>query len=351
MIINPILYRHNIRYFLIAMFALANVHFWGVTQILNLPVSPAMTETSITWLLVGVFVFIITNILSFFHPQNGKLILAIVGPVLLSLIVYKINMELCAFFVNDISYLKFLSDSSLYRITVLFFIFLTTTLISMMWYQLGEYEDAKNRKSEMEKMAREAELFRLRQQLQPHFLFNSLNSINALIAKRPDEARAMLHQLSEFLRGTIRRDDDKLTPLQEEMELLRRYLDIEQVRFGHRLQVKFDCQPDALSWKVPPLILQPLLENAIKFGIYGTTGDIKISLDCHIAANYLTIRITNPFDSDMQSPSGTGFGLKSVRRRLYLLYGRADLLETESGDGIFQVLLKIPRPYDQSADN
>ncbi len=351
MIINPILYRNNIRYFLIALFALANVHFWGVTQMLDLPVSPAMTETSITWLLIGVFIFIVTNILSFFHPQNGKLILAIAGPFVLALIVYKINMELCGLFVIDIVYLTFVNGTSLYRFTVLFFIFLSTTLISMMWYQRGEYEDAKNRKSEMEQMAREAELFRLRQQLQPHFLFNSLNSIHALIAKRPEEARAMLNQLSEFLRGTIRRDDDKLTPLKEEMALLRRYLDIEQVRFGHRLQVKFDCQPDAESWKVPPLILQPLLENAIKFGIYGTTGDIEISLDCLIADNYLTIRITNPFDSDMQSPPGTGFGLKSVRRRLYLLYGRADLLESKTGEGIFQVLLKIPKLHDQSADH
>ena len=121
-------------------------------------------------------------------------------------------------------------------------------------------------------MAKESELFKLRQQLQPHFLFNSLNSINALIGNRPDEARKMVQQLSDFLRGTIKKEETQWVTLQEEMQYLQLYLDIEKVRFGNRLSTAIEIGEDVSEMTLPALILQPIVENAIKFGLYDTTG-------------------------------------------------------------------------------
>src|SRR5690606_27683378 len=111
------------------------------------------------------------------------------------------------------------------------------------------------------------ELYNLRQQLQPHFLFNSLNSIIALIGNQPDRAKEMVFQLSDFLRGTLRKDDQQLIPLAEEVDHLKLYLEIEKVRFGHRLEVKIEIPKEAMEKKLPAMIVQPLLENAIKYGL------------------------------------------------------------------------------------
>src|SRR5690606_35869240 len=117
-------------------------------------------------------------------------------------------------------------------------------------------------------LLRSAELAKLRQQLQPHFLFNSLNSISALAGSKPEEARKMVHQLSEFLRGTLHKDEQTLVPFSDELRHLQLYLDIEKVRFGNRLKTEIDTHETCLNLKLPSLILQPVVENAIKFGLY-----------------------------------------------------------------------------------
>ena len=111
-------------------------------------------------------------------------------------------------------------------------------MVSVIWYNWQEQSEQEVRKQDAEKLTKEAELFKLRQQLQPHFLFNSLNSINALIGSRPQEARKMVQQLSDFLRGTIRKEEHQWVTLKEELQYLQLYLDIEKVRFGHRLFTK-----------------------------------------------------------------------------------------------------------------
>ena len=189
---------------------------------------------------------------------------------------------------------------------------------------------------------KEAELIKLRQQLQPHFLFNSLNSISALTTAQPLEARKMVVQLSEFLRGTLKQEDHLIT-LNEELDHLKLYLDIEKIRFGHRLTVDFDASEESMNQLLPSLLLLPLVENSIKFGLYDTVGEIKITIACNMTPNYLLIQIQNPFDKKNTSPlPGTGYGLSSIHRRLYLLYARQDLLLTHTDESIFTTSLKIP---------
>jgi LytS/YehU family sensor histidine kinase len=191
-------------------------------------------------------------------------------------------------------------------------------------------------------MMRDAELQKLQLQLQPHFLFNSLNSINALILVNPSRAREMVQQLSDFLRTTLKRADEHWITLYQELVYLQLYLSIEKVRFGHRLDVQIECDEQIKLWLIPPLLIQPLVENAIKFGLYGTTESVVIRMQTQRIGDSLQIIISNPFDADMQPAEGSGFGLNGLKRRLYLLYARNDLLTTTIEENHFTVQLTLP---------
>jgi len=222
-------------------------------------------------------------------------------------------------------------------------------MISLLWYHTEELQESLHLKSETEAIAKDAELYSLRQQLQPHFLFNSLNSISALVGSDPELSRKMINQLSAFLRGTLNKEDNGRISLAEELEHLELYLDIEKVRFGHRLKTVLDVHDtDSV---LPPMILQPIVENAIKFGLYDTIGVVTIELIAQRIANDLVIAVRNPYDPETADPrKGTGFGLSSIRRRLFLLFSRNDLVTTSYDQLQFTTIVKIPQ-HDQSNNN
>jgi LytS/YehU family sensor histidine kinase len=154
----------------------------------------------------------------------------------------------------------------------------------------------------------------------------------------------MTFQLSDFLRGTLRKDDTQLISLSDEIKHLELYLEIEKVRFGHRLNTIFQYDDEVLSSKVPAMIVQPLMENAIKHGLYNVTGDVLIETIIKLENQLLTISISNPFDEDQfYNSKGTGFGLTSIQRRLFLLYSRTDLLQIRKHDQQFTATIKIPQ--------
>lgn len=244
----------------------------------------------------------------------------------------------------DEYYTDFLEKSMPIRSIISLLVLTFLTITNWLLYNIQEQKEKEQRRNDAEQLVKEAELARLRQQLQPHFLFNSLNSISALAGTKPNEARKMIQQLSDFLRGTLKKDEQQTVPFNEEIEHLKLYLEIEKVRFGHRLQVDININPEDLDAYLPPLLLQPIVENAIKFGLYDTVDDITISISAHVENNVLQVQIKNPFDSDTQQANeGTGFGLSSVQRRLFLLYARNDLMTTDKKDGQFTTALKIPQ--------
>lgn len=217
-------------------------------------------------------------------------------------------------------------------------------ILSMAANSMQEQSSQKQRETETKQLAKEAELIKLRQQLQPHFLFNSLNSISALVGSQPEEARKMIYQLSDFLRGTLKKDEQQTVPLHEELQHLSLYLEIEKVRFGHRLNIDLSCDESTKQAKIPPLLLQPIVENAIKFGLYGTIDEITVGIKAQLENSNLIVEVKNPFDEQTQnSKKGTGFGLTSVQRRLFLLYSRNDLIATEKQEHVFVTRLKIPQ--------
>ena len=148
----------------------------------------------------------------------------------------------------------------------------------------------------------------------------------------------------DFLRGTLKKEDHQWISFAEELQYLELYLDIEKVRFGHRLSTCIESNEESHSMKLPPMLLQPIVENAIKFGLYDTTGNVTIRIAAKTQGNSLEIVVQNPFDPETSFPRhGTGFGLSSVQRRLYLLFARTDLLETRTDNNLFITIVKIPQ--------
>jgi LytS/YehU family sensor histidine kinase len=305
----------------------------------------ALLDSLISNLFLLLVCLIMVNTLRYYLPRSGRYInvmaMCIVFSILWMLLVkWVLGISLNRF---EISYREFLHHSIIIRVSIAFLVTGIVTTIAIIWYNLQEEQINEQRKSDAENLAKEAELFKLRQQLQPHFLFNSLNSINALIGSRPEEARKMVQQLSDFLRGTIKKEETQWVTLGEELQYLSLYLEIEKVRFGNRLETIIESDETTNQMKLPALLLQPIVENAIKFGLYDTTGQIIIRLVAQKKDNGLTITVSNPFDPETSSPKqGTGFGLKSVQRRLYLLFARTDLLTTAVKENIFTTTVKIP---------
>jgi two-component system, LytTR family, sensor kinase len=197
---------------------------------------------------------------------------------------------------------------------------------------------------EKEKEANRIEMNSLQQQFKPHFLFNSLNSINALTVVNPQEAQKMVHLLSEFMRGAINVNPSELVSLEKEIHHIKLYTDIEKVRFGSRLEVNYDLPEDISNFKVPTLILQPIIENAVKYGLYDNTDDVIISIQVKKQQHSIKISVSNPFDPTTQSASkGTGYGLQSIEKKMLILYNQSNLLNTKAEDNTFTTILEIPQ--------
>jgi LytS/YehU family sensor histidine kinase len=281
----------------------------------------------------------------YYLPRNEKYWYVLIISIIISTVwLFVTNLLLKFIFSNDAHYLLVLSRSLPIRFGVSFLMISCMSMISLLWYTQEEQIVMEARKTEAERLTKEAELFKLRQQLQPHFLFNSLNSISALTGSQPEKARHMIQQLSDFLRGTLRKDEQQWSTLQEELEYLQLYLDIEKVRFGYRLQTKIACEEASLQMKLPALLLQPVVENAIKFGLYDTVGEVLISIYAKPTNNMLEVSVENPFDAATSQPlHGTGFGLASIKRRLFLLFARNDLLQTVVNNDQFITTIAIPQ--------
>jgi two-component system, LytTR family, sensor kinase len=317
--------------------------FFLVLKWLGLSWQAAIIDSSISTISLLLFSLLIMNTLRFYTPRRERYVNILTWCLFLMGIWLAVSHWLLVLTSAHFDgYREFLKNSMPVRGSIGLLILGCIALISVVWFNSEEQKQTEQRKTDAEKLAKEAELFKLRQQLQPHFLFNSLNSINALIGIKPEEARKMVQQLSDFLRGTMRREENQLISFSEELEYLKLYLEIEKVRFGYRLKTEMDIAEGALSWKIPSLILQPIMENAIKFGLYGTTGEVTIALRARVIDKHLVVAVMNPFDEDMQMPTGTGFGLNSVKRRLYLLFARNDLVEINKDKNAFVVIFKIP---------
>ena len=211
-----------------------------------------------------------------------------------------------------------------------------------MIYYNNLQEKIKN-EANLNTLIKEAELKALRSQINPHFLFNSLNSISSLTLSDSSKAQTMTIKLSEFLRYSLKQGDKKLTTLEEEIYHINLYLDIEKVRFNKRLNYFFEIEENISNLLLPVMILQPLFENAIKHGVYNTSELVNIEMKAFVKENMLNIIIKNNFDKSFSYKKGTGTGIKNVQERLFLIYTSRNLIEIKKEDEFFEVKLLFPQ--------
>jgi signal transduction histidine kinase len=200
---------------------------------------------------------------------------------------------------------------------------------------------AERRALESQIAHRDAELRALRAQIDPHFLFNSLNSIIGLMATDRDQARRMCLSLAEFLRDSLTLGAEARIPLGREAALAEQYLDVERVRFGSRLSFATAVAPEVASTPVPPLLIQPLVENAVRHGVATLLEGGAVRIEASRAGPRVLIVVTNPYDADVRR-SGTGFGMDIVRRRLAATFGDRAALTAEARDGVYRAAITVP---------
>jgi two-component system, LytTR family, sensor histidine kinase AlgZ len=221
-------------------------------------------------------------------------------------------------------------------------LFLLAVAVHYVLLLLEESRTAERRALELQVFAREAELRALRAQIDPHFLFNSLNSISALAISNPTAARRMCLLLADFTRSSLVVGSKKAIALSDELKITENFLEIEKVRFGDRLTVNLQIATDCLQCRVPPLLIQPLLENAIKHGIAPLVEGGNISIEAQKLGRMLQLVVENPYDPQLTSSAGTGLGIRNVRERLSNLFAADARLELQREDGKFRVLLQVP---------
>ena len=208
---------------------------------------------------------------------------------------------------------------------------------------------AERREAEARLLAGEAELRALKAQINPHFLYNSLNSISALTSVDAARARHMCILLADFLRSTLGMGERQSIALGEEFELLRRYLEIEKIRFGARLEVEESLPEDCARQPVPPLLLQPLVENAVVHGIANVieNGVLRVAAE-RTPGRQIRIAIENSFDPEAPPARQSGFGQANVRKRLYSRYGSRAALRTAVEGARYRVEITLPAEEEEA---
>jgi len=341
--------KYRLSYILVLYLALAvSLGFWmmhlGISQKI------AMTYVVSNLLTVTFFTFILSRIHLFYHSKSAISSVHIGIITLFSFLGVWIAHIVNKLIFGDIAP----STHHLNEIfPFAFFVFFLLLLLAANQFWIDKHIQVQEKTLEQllkkERDLLRAELSNIQEQFRPHFIFNSLNSISALTTCDPEKAREMIHLLSDFLRANVIRDDEKFHSLKEEIHFLNLYLSIEKVRFEDRLTIETSEIKGMEDAQVPILILQPIMENAIKFGLYGMTGKVKIKLNITQLDGAIRIEAVNPFDKDAALASkGKGYGIDSIRKKMYLFFQRNDLIDieiskNEKGENQYTFQLTIPQ--------
>ncbi len=220
------------------------------------------------------------------------------------------------------------------------------TIYVVFFYAVNYYNGFKEKlrsEGKLKALVKEAELHALKSQINPHFLFNSLNSISSLTMTDPGKAQEMVINLSQLMRYSLKHDQNEKVTFKQELENNKLYLHIEKVRFGKKLNPSFDVDEKSQNAEIPNMILQPLYENAIKYGVYEATEPVDVKTIGTMTENGLEVIISNTYDPNVLSKKGEGIGLRNIRERLQIIYGNPGLLKISDNKKEFKVTLTIPQ--------
>lgn len=250
-----------------------------------------------------------------------------------------------ASFSSQENYLEFLNGTIAWRAMLGALVYLVLVLVYYLVTNSQKLQERAQQEERLKSLVREAELSMLKSQINPHFLFNSLNSIASLTMTNPDEARDMIIRLSDFLRYSLKHRENEFVPLKEELGRMKDYLAIEKVRFGEKLLYAFEINEECEKFPVPTMIFQPLFENAIRHSVYESVDPVTIRFRCTPEKDHMKTIISNDYDPQVPSMKGTGVGLQNVRQRIQLGYKDKGSVSWEGKDGVFTVSILFPRIF------
>jgi sensor histidine kinase YesM len=348
---NPIFERRqNIYIYLLVWFLISGIHLLAGIIYFNLPFIIAAADSLIYNGLFALIAVALWYPVRYNNPEGKITFYGLMTYLVLAIIVllfwlYMGFLILKIMFGDNEDYFRFLNDSFFVRVLMGGLFFVAVVLIYHLLVYYRALQEKKLNETQLNLLVRESELNVLRSQMNPHFLFNSLNSISSLTVNNPEKAREMIIQLSDFLRYALKYGQREETTFADELKNIELYLNIEKTRFEDKLVFEKNIQDICMQAKVPNMILQPLVENAIKHGVYESTVPVVIGLSCQGTGEYLEIRLKNNFDPDTKSRTGAGLGLKNVENRLQLIYNRQDLLKIIKMENSFEVIIRIPQKY------
>lgn len=346
--INPLI--QNRKYFYIyisALAILALIQVFIVYFIYNFSFTEALADGLIYNGLYAVFALVIWSVVRYSDLENqgwflillnhlGTLFIVTFGWVLMGDFLVKNTFgfsDVYKVFVDNAFVWRFISGAFLYFVVILIYYLII--------YSTNLQEKMKQ-EAELNLILKETELSALKSQINPHFLFNSLNSISSLTVSNPEKAREMIIKLSEYLRYSLAHDETYVTKFSTELKNAMTYLEIEKIRFGDKLSIDNNIEANCLEHTIPAMILQPLYENAIKHGVYESTETVTIRTKCICENNIMKLYIKNNFDSEAIHRKGEGIGLKNVKNRMKLIYERTDLVRIFKEKDSFEIELIFP---------
>lgn len=344
---NPILKSVKSFFLYLLFWCIITVLYINLLNIgINVTFSRALTDGiifNILYAAFGLSFWYSAKFLSIENNQLSKVVLShIVGAVLITIIWliagYFITFNIVSGTDNySVFFFKTIQWRAIIGILVYF---LLTSFYYIVIYYSG-FQERKIKETELKNLISEAELKNLKFQINPHFIFNSLNSMSALTEIDPKRAKQMILKLADFLRYILATNDKQKNSLTEELKNIRLYLDIEKIRFEEKFEYEENIDTRCAGIQIPSMILQPLFENAIKHAVYETLDKVIIKLNCEQQDSFLKISLENNFDGESVR-KGTGVGLKNISDRLKLIYQRDNLMEIKKESHHFKVTIYFP---------
>lgn len=346
--INPIIREwKNVLYYSALWLVVAALYILQLVYEYNLDISCAFFESVTHTFLIATFSLFIWYPVKFNNFDDGDKYKVILSHFLSAVIItsawiflgYLINTQAL---IAYSAYKNFLFDSIIWKFLFGMVLYFGFAAFYYMFIYYGRYQEKLLNESELKASITEAELKSLKFQINPHFIFNSLNSIASLTMFDPDKAHEMTIKLSNFLRYTLAKNDRQKTKLSEELYNVKLYLDIEKIRFGDKFDLIEEIEESALNEGVPSMILQPLFENAIKYGVFESMEKVDIHLKIKYSEEYLLMSVENSYETKTRKKKGEGIGLTNIKNRLKLFYNQDNLLDISDNNNIFRVTIFIP---------
>jgi two-component system, LytTR family, sensor kinase len=345
---HPIFFkRKNLIYYISIWMLIAIAHSVVVVHIYGISHMIAITDSIVFNALFAILAIGLWYKVRYSNHEHTNLqttILNHIGVAIISLGIWFFSgyYLLYELFTSQRSYINFLNQSIPWRMVSGLFFYTLTVLIYYLIISYRNLQEKIQNEAELKALVKETELSMLKSQINPHFLFNSLNSISSLTITNPGKAQEMIIKLSEFLRHSISLKEEQMVTLREEIAHIMLYLEIEKVRFGERLCYDFRINEKCYIFPLPSMILQPVFENAIKHGVYESTEEVTITFSCQPVEHGMLLKIINNFDPDSPPRKGNGMGIKNIMNRLKLIYQYDDLLNINKLDKTFEVELFLP---------